>query len=167
MNDTDNKPKFIKFSDGRHGQELEVLADELASQMPKDVRGKLAPSVLWIARHFKTQNDDLRVNLEKVKQLEEENAMGKTNARDLTQARDEALQELAQLREQLRAQSAQPSPRTGEESLHLIREGKCPVCGGELRETKHYTTNEPIVNCKDCFFWIRGTLQEPRLMRRN
>ena len=132
MNDTDNKPKFIKFSDGRHGQELEVLADELANLMPKDVRGKLAPSVLWIARHFKTQNDDLRVNLEKVKQLEEENAMGKTNARDLTQARDEALQELAQLREQLRAQSAQP-----------------------------------IVNCKDCFFWIRGTLQEPRLMRRN
>lgn len=64
------KPKFIKYADGRQGAELDVLVEELAHLMPKEVRGKLAPSVLWLARHYKAMYDDNRVNLEKLIAME-------------------------------------------------------------------------------------------------
>ena len=157
MNETDNKPKFIKFSDGRHGQELEVLADELASQMPKDVRGKLAPSVLWIARHFKTQNDDLRVNLEKVNGLESQIAQ-------LTQERDQQKVDLDNLKKEnvrLLEKSQEPQlttapKRTIEQTRELFAANKCPFCDGKLTERNgQYGT---YVECEHCGARFAGSI---------
>ncbi len=157
MNDTDNKPKFIKFSDGRHGQELEVLADELASQMPKDVRGKLAPSVLWIARHFKTQNDDLRVNLEKVNGLESQIAQ-------LTQERDQQKVDLDNLKKEnvrLLEKSQEPQlttapKRTIEQTRELFAANKCPFCDGKLTERNgQYGI---YVECEHCGARFAGSI---------
>ena len=141
MNENETKPKYIKFSDGRQGVELEVLADELASEMPKEVRGKLAPSVLWIARHYKTQNDDLRVNREKVKELEKEV-------------------------ERLQAQFAlASSPRTIDVAKRMIADKICPVCGNEMTEYTSHFSKENRIRCSRCRLDLAGTFSNPSLTR--
>ena len=175
MIDADNKPKFIKFADGRHGQELEVLAGELASEMPKDVRGKLAPSVLWIARHFKTQNDDLRVNREKVSKLEEDLEAVRLAKRSVEVNLDNLKNENMQLNEKVtsleqqtrdlaQARDAAPSsPRTVDVAIQMITAKECPICGGELYDYKGdgYTR----VYCKGCKFSCGGTTEHPQMKR--
>ncbi len=175
MNDADKKPKFIKFADGRHGQELEVLAGELESEMPKDVRGKLAPSVLWIARHFKTQNDDLRVNREKVSKLEEDLDAVRLAKRSVEVNLDNLKNENVQLKEKVtsleqqtrdleQARDAAPSsPRTVDEALKMIAQKKCPICGGELYDYKG--TNYTRIYCRGCRFSLGGSIANPELRR--
>lgn len=173
MNDADNKPKFIKFNDGRHGQELEVLAGELASEMPKEVRGKLAPSLLWIARHFKTQNDDLRVNREKVSKLEEELDGVKMSKRSVEVNLDNLKNENLQLTEKVtsleqqtrdlaQARDAAPSaPRTIEEAKKMIARLTCPVCGGKMKAWKGQYGDR--LSCYSCSYKIAGTPDNPDL----
>lgn len=172
MNDADNKPKFVKFADGRHGQELEVLAGELASEMPKEVRGKLAPSVLWIARHFKTQNDDLRVNREKVSKLEEELETVRLAKRSVEVNLDNLKNENVQLTEENTRlkqnasvqQEPVPPRRTLDQARQLIREKICPVCGDYLHE---YTSQQgrSYVSCQTCNFYLNGTAENPQIER--
>ncbi len=122
MIENENKPKYIKFADGRQGAELEVLTDDLAHLMPKEVRGKLAPSILWIARHYKTMYDDLRVKSEKVNELESKIIQLQQKMSEEEQARDTAVTKLAQ------------SKRTIDQSRAMFIENKCPFCTGKLVE---------------------------------
>lgn len=157
MNETDNKPKYIKFSDGRQGLELEVLADELAKWMPKDVRGKLAPSVLWMARHYKTLHDDNQVNLERVNELESQVAQ-------LTKEKDQQKVDLDNLRKEnvrLSEKPQEPRPtqdqrRTIEQTRAMFAANKCPFCEGRLIERNgQYGT---YVDCEHCGARFAGSI---------
>lgn len=157
MNETDNKPKFIKFNDGRQGLELEVLADELAKWMPKEARGKLAPSVLWIARHFKTMHDDWRVNLERVSEMERQ-------VSQLTKERDQQKVDLETVREENDRLRKQVKPRSLEQAREMIRQKQCPVCGDTLYE--HTSQGgRSYVSCRTCNFYLNGTAEDPQIER--
>lgn len=172
MNDADKKPKFIKFADGRHGQELEVLADELSKYMPKEVRGKLAPSVLWMARHFKSLHDDNRVNLERVSELEcrvseltNERDTQKVNLEDLRKKNIQLTEDNIRLKQNVSVQQAPVPPRrTLDQARQLIREKRCPVCGDNLHE---YTSQQgrSYVSCQTCNFYLNGTAENPQIER--
>jgi len=137
MNNTDNKPKYIKFADGRHGAELEVLADELAPLMPKETRGKLAPSVLWMARHYKAMHDDNRVNLEKARELEQRNDQLERLLKSSTVNLDGLRQEVDRLKDEnarLKDSPATQPKRTIEQSRQIFAERRCPLCEGDVQE---------------------------------
>ena len=187
MNDTENKPKYIKYNDGKQGEELEIITTEFASEMPKEIRGKLAPSVLWIARRFRSTREDLQVNREKVADLEaelnslqsdhvgvihdthkEEELTEKVTSleqqtRDLAQARDKALQDLDDLKAQFTQELATPrDERTVEVARRIINAGKCPICGDRLYNSESQK-GDKMVKCNGCRYIVYGTIENPKL----
>lgn len=185
MNDTENKPKYIKYNDGKQGEELEIITTEFASEMPKEIRGKLAPSVLWIARRFRSTREDLQVNREKVADLEaelnslqsdhhdthkEEELTEKVTSleqqtRDLARARDKALQDLDDLKAQFTQELAAAAPRderTVEVARRMINAGKCPICSNQLVDSEDRGGNA-MVRCTSCRYVVYGTIQEPKV----
>lgn len=187
MNDTENKPKYIKYNDGKQGEELEIITTEFASEMPKEIRGKLAPSVLWIARRFRSTREDLQVNREKVADLEaelnslqsdhvgvihdthkEEELTEKVTSleqqtRDLAQARDKALQDLDDLKAQFTQELATPKDeRTVEVARRIINAGKCPICGDRLYNSESQK-GDKMVKCNGCRYIVYGTIENPKL----
>ncbi len=187
MNDTENKPKYIKYNDGKQGEELEIITTEFASEMPKEIRGKLAPSVLWIARRFRSTREDLQVNREKVADLEAElNSLQSDHigvihdthkeeelqaevtrlegqTKDLARARDKALQDLDDLKAQFTQELAAPrDERTVEVARRMINAGKCPICSNQLVDSKDRGGNA-MVRCNGCRYVVYGTIQEPKL----
>ena len=187
MNDTENKPKYIKYNDGKQGEELEIITTEFASEMPKEIRGKLAPSVLWIARRFRSTREDLQVNREKVADLEaelnslqsdhvgvihdthkEEELTEKVTSleqqtRDLAQARDKALQDLDDLKAQFTQELAAPrDERTVEAARRMINAGKCPICGDRLYNSESQK-GDKMVKCNGCRYIVYGTIENPKL----
>ena len=188
MNDTENKPKYIKYNDGKQGEELEIITTEFASEMPKEIRGKLAPSVLWIARRFRSTREDLQVNREKVADLEAElNSLQSDHVgvihdthkeeelqaevtrlegqtKDLARARDKALQDLDDLKAQFTQELAAPrDERTVEEARRMINAGKCPICSGRLYNSESQK-GDKMVKCNGCRYIVYGTIQEPKLV---
>lgn len=186
MNDTENKPKYIKYNDGKQGEELETITAEFASEMPKEIRGKLAPSVLWIARRFRSTREDLQVNREKVADLEAElNSLQSDQAevhdthkeeelqaevtrlegqtKDLARARDKALQDLEDLKAQFTQELAAPeSERTIDAARQTIVAGKCPICGGKLYNSESQK-GDKMVKCNGCRYIVYGTIENPKL----
>ena len=124
--------------------------------MPKEVRGKLAPSVLWMARHYKTMHDDNRVNLEKVIELEHQ-------VSQLTKERDQQKVDLDNLKkENIRLSEKTPEPqitraqrRTIEQTRELFAAKKCPFCEGKLIENNG--TYGKFVTCVSCGLRIVGS----------
>ena len=188
MNDTENKPKYIKYNDGKQGEELEIITTEFASEMPKEIRGKLAPSVLWIARRFRSTREDLQVNLEKVADLEaelnslqsdhhdthteevtklrEEVTRLEGQTKDLARARDKALQDLDDLKVQVTEELAAPrDERTVEVARRMINAGKCPICSNQLVDSEDRGGNA-MVRCTSCRYAVYGTIQEPKLVQK-
>ena len=168
MSEDKRQGKHVNFAIPEQRDEVESVLRELAPMMPPKDRGVLVRGIIWSVRHVKTMADDLEAMRDQVKTMEDKTEKELTSMRSkLRKAeseRDEAMRELTEEREKVSQPQLTPSPRTIEEAKRLIREKKCPICGGQLSEWKGNDGKERVT-CKDCRFFVWGTLDKPQIAR--
>jgi vacuolar-type H+-ATPase subunit I/STV1 len=167
MSEVIKKSKHINFAISGQYEEVASIIRELEPLMPPKDRGVMVRGVIWCVRHIKCMHDDLEAAKDKIKVTIEDCESQLRSMRHLIwkveQERDEAKQELAQLQE--RAAIKPNLTRTVDEAKRLIGEGKCPICGGALRIDTANHANRSAVKCRECNYFVWGTLDEPLLKR--